>query len=336
MTWFGDYLITELDTYTIRSVYSYIRKNEMLSENALFKMHQKISQLMKNAIWEEIISRNPCDPIRISKPDGEERESLTHEEATRLDRILFTTLVTACKCVVMIALHTGMRRGEILGLAWGRIDFEHNYLLIVEQYSSDETPRNPKSKKRRTYRPVSFDDKAKAYLLIWKRLQEKHFEKHNAKCIEKHHGFGPNEKLVQTDDTPVITNGNGGYMDPNLFDRWFRQFCVDNELGHYSEVYKKRDSKGIMRTHKRGYKGLCLHMLRHTQSSLLSDEVDIITIKNRLGHEQLETTMRYTHKPPQDDVRASEMMGELLSSGEERIDQLSRMYPDICESFIIE
>jgi len=34
------------------------------------------------------------------------------------------------RAIVTIALHTGMRRGEILGLAWERVDFSRGVLKI--------------------------------------------------------------------------------------------------------------------------------------------------------------------------------------------------------------
>lgn len=328
--WFGDCYVSELDTFTIRTTYAHIRKHQLMSEDALFKMHQKLSQMMKEAVWDQMAPRNPCDPIKMSRPEGKERESLSVEDASKLDRLLFTTPVIAERCAVMIALHTGIRRGEILGLAWKRIDFENNCMHVIYQYARDKKPRKTKSKKRLVGRYVSFDDDMKAYLLVWKQLQARLFEEHNARCVKEHRSYGPNGKLVQDGDTPVITNARGGYYDPNVFSRWFRNFCVENDFGKFTKVEKRRDGRGILRTHKTGYVGLKLHELRHTQSSLLSEEgVDMVTVMNRLGHKDLKTTMGYTHRANRDDIEASRLMGELLASGESRADQLRALYPDI-------
>ncbi len=34
------------------------------------------------------------------------------------------------KPIVTVALHTGMRRGEILGLKWKQVDLTHRFILL--------------------------------------------------------------------------------------------------------------------------------------------------------------------------------------------------------------
>lgn len=328
--WFGNYYVADLDTYTIRSIYAYIRENRLMSEHSLFKMHQKLSQMMKWAVWDQIAPRNPCEPIRMIKPEGKERGSLSVADAAKLDELLFSEPITSESCAVLIALHTGIRRGEIMALSWKRIDFENNYMHILYQYTHDKKLRKTKCRKSLEGRYVSFDDELKAYLIAWKQLQAKAFDEYNARCLSEHGAYGPNGKLVQSEDTPVITNRDGGIYDPDIFSRWFRDFCVKNEFGHYAEVRETRDAKGILRYHKTGYVGLKFHELRHTQSSLLSEEgIDLVTVMHRLGHKDIKTTLGYTHRPSRDDVDASRLMGELLSGGKSRIEQLKASYPSI-------
>lgn len=52
-------------------------------------------------------------------------------------------------------------------------------------------------------------------------------------------------------------------------------------------------------------KEVCVHTLRHTFAThLLEDGLDIITLKNLLGHEQIETTMEYLHIAQLDTIKA--------------------------------
>jgi len=58
-------------------------------------------------------------------------------------------LLAACdkhqRALVMFALHTGCRKGEILGLTWDRVDLKHGFILLDETKSGKrrEIPINP-------------------------------------------------------------------------------------------------------------------------------------------------------------------------------------------------
>ena len=56
-------------------------------------------------------------------------------------------------------------------------------------------------------------------------------------------------------------------------------------------VYRYLDLAGL------GGRGLSVHKLRHTAATLMCSEgdVDILAVKEILGHEQLTTTQIYTH-----------------------------------------
>ena len=54
----------------------------------------------------------------------------------------------------------------------------------------------------------------------------------------------PWKKLKQTDDSPVISNELGSFCDPNIFARWFRNFCVEYDFGTYSRTLSI-SSRGI-------------------------------------------------------------------------------------------
>ncbi len=55
---------------------------------------------------------------------------LTDDEEKRLFAILVGRH-THIRPIVVVALHTGMRQGEILGLKWGNIDFEQETIYVA-------------------------------------------------------------------------------------------------------------------------------------------------------------------------------------------------------------
>lgn len=59
---FGAYRLQELDTLTLRSAYSRMRK-EGATESRLHRVHQKLSQIMNQAVDDGLVAKNPCSPI---------------------------------------------------------------------------------------------------------------------------------------------------------------------------------------------------------------------------------------------------------------------------------
>ncbi len=61
-------------------------------------------------------------------------------------------------------------------------------------------------------------------------------------------------------------------------------------------------------------KDVCVHTLRHTFAThLLEDGLDIISLKNLLGHENIETTMEYLHIAQLDTKKAFSPLDTLFA-----------------------
>ena len=76
----------------------------------------------------------------LKEPPGRLRY-LTPEEANRLIRECKNP---ALQAIVTLAVNTGMRRGEILGLKWDNVDLRNGYLLVEDSKNGDrrEVPIN--------------------------------------------------------------------------------------------------------------------------------------------------------------------------------------------------
>lgn len=73
---------------------------------------------------QELINKNPMDKVECPKLARKKVDALTREEAKH-----FFSLLPACpldfRCVLYLLITTGLRRGELLGLQWGDIDFDN-------------------------------------------------------------------------------------------------------------------------------------------------------------------------------------------------------------------
>lgn len=295
---FGDVKLTALKAPVIKAGYARARSEGLFSESELHKIHAKLSQIMKEAVNDEVLAKNPCAGISVPRPSAAERKALSAEEAHRLLECLQEGEMTSCKIGVLLMLDTGMRRGEMLGLTWEHVDFDAGTVYICQQFAKDKVLREPKSANSK--RHLHLSDGMLEILKSWKLRQ--------AELL-----LGLAERQIGR--TPVVNNDLGGHMDPNNFNRWFRDWCCDNGFGKRAEGQEQYvDAAGRRRTRKRGYEGLCPHMLRHTQATLLiAANTDIKTVQARLGHSSVNLTLDvYSHAIAAKDKGAAETFSELI------------------------
>jgi integrase len=291
--------IQELTAAHIRRAYADARKKKKLSEDALHKTHVKLRQVLQAAFAEEKILRNPCDLVKFNRPTPAERKSLSAEEAARLYASVMEEPLNGQTIALLLLVSTGIRRGEALGLTWQHLYPEQNAIYIAYQYANDKKLRPPKSKESRRW--LSISQEIADSLERWKQLQAESFEV-----------LG----IEQDDLTPVASNDYGSFMDPNNFSRWFRAFSVDHGFGEFTEALETFERNGKTYTRGKGYKGLQLHELRHTQATLLiAARADWKTVQQRLGHAQASTTMNiYAHAVGANDVAAAQTIDSILRS----------------------
>lgn len=102
------------------------------------------------AVSMQLLARNPFDATKPPKVENKKMTTLAPDQAARL---LDGLRHTRTYWPTMIALATGMRRGEILALRWSRIDFERGTAHVaesIEQTKDGIRFKKPKSGKERS------------------------------------------------------------------------------------------------------------------------------------------------------------------------------------------
>lgn len=316
---FGNYPIRDLRAPVIKQAYVDVRKTARFSESELHKIHVKLKQIMKAALVDELILKNPCDAISVPRPQGAERQSLRLDEAKKLLETLLSQEMDAHRIGMLLLLDTGMRRGELLGLSWSNVHLDDGYIFVGEQFAADKNPRAPKSAKG--LRSISLSPFMNDRLSAWKMLQgtllsEVGLEQdsstpvvHALRDARKKGRATMKSERRKCNPIEIV------HMDPNNFGRWFREWSSDYGFGKFTEITHYVERDGVRYARGKGYTGLTPHILRHTQATLLIGEnVDIKTVSSRLGHSTVKLTLdTYSHAIAAKDKAAADTIGSLLS-----------------------
>ena len=94
-------------------------------KNIKYMLHVALDQ----ACYNNLISSNPIDGVRLPVPDGPEQRVLGPEEKEQICAHAATIRTCAAQGVILL-LTCGLRRGELLGLQWQDVNLEHGLIKI--------------------------------------------------------------------------------------------------------------------------------------------------------------------------------------------------------------
>jgi integrase len=94
-------------------------------------VHVILKSALGRAVEQQLLARNPADAFKKRLPKVERKEitTLSVEQSARL---LASIKHMHLYCPVLLALATGMRRGEILALRWKNVDLDRGSLCVVQ------------------------------------------------------------------------------------------------------------------------------------------------------------------------------------------------------------
>jgi len=109
--------------------------------------HAVLRRAMKQAVRWGMIPRNPCDDTDPPKLQREEIRPLDREQACRL---LEAAEGDRLEALYKLALHTGMRPGELLALRWEDVDLDGKTLRVSRALSEGQFTPPKRAKSRRS------------------------------------------------------------------------------------------------------------------------------------------------------------------------------------------
>lgn len=252
----GDTRLQKLTAPMIQRLYN-DKLEDGLSPKSIKNLHGTIHKALNQAVLCQYLKVNPCLACQLPRVEHKEMSTLTGDD---LKRFLEEIKGKPYSDLFLVAVLTGMRESEIIGLTWPCVDFEKGIIRIEKQYKRErkidggnnyrfDTLKNGK-KRSISPAPVVFD--------ILKRVK--------VKQAENRLKYGEN---YDNPDELVFTDEIGGHL------------CQPTVWKHFKQ-----------RVTAIGLPDVRFHDLRHSFATIsLENGDDIKTVSENLGHATVAFTL---------------------------------------------
>ncbi len=141
----GKIKLAQLQPAHVQGLYAAMQASG-LAPKTIRNAHGVLRAALGKAVAWGLVPRNVAGLATPPKSQSPEFRTLTVKEAKQLGR---ATQGNRWAPMLLLALTTGMRQGEILGLKWGDIDLAAGVLQVRRQYERDGTFSTPKASSQR-------------------------------------------------------------------------------------------------------------------------------------------------------------------------------------------
>ena len=131
------------------------------------KCHILLNAALEYAVRDEAIAANPMAGMKPPRPGKPTKRNLSQEGMQTLTARLLALEPTATVCGAFLALHCGLRCGEVCALTWGDIDLDKGRLLVTKSIGTARGGAylKPWPKTAASVRVVYFGDELTADML---------------------------------------------------------------------------------------------------------------------------------------------------------------------------
>jgi len=247
---------------------------EGLAPSSVSHTHAVLSRALRDAVDQHLIARNPAYGAR--KPKVPIRQVQTWS-AREVSRFLASVKHDRLSALYLVAVTTGMRRGEVVALRWRDVDLEAGRATILQSYVRSGAGwqfTEPKTKASR--RTVALDT-------------------HTLSALRGHRARQVLERTLMGDayeeNDLIFAREDGAPVEPRYVAERFEVFLKAAKLPR-----------------------IRFHDLRHTHATLaLQAGVHPKVVQERLGHSDISITLQtYSHVLPGMQEEAAEQVAALL------------------------
>jgi integrase len=279
--------------HNLKSIHIQRYYNTLYENGKTSSQIKNLNKLLKKfffyAVDEGYLLKNPCTSKSLTIPgevtqEDTDIEIFNDEEIEAIKKALEGHRL---KPLILLALGTGLRQGELLGLKWSNVDLK-NKEIKVEQAIKAVTIINSDGSRKYEIREQPLKTKNSIRTVPIPSNLIPILEKHALKQKEEKLKAGP----LYNDSNYVFTTATGNPIDTR------------NLLRAYERLLKKA-----------GVSYRKFHTLRHTYATKLFEKgVPLKTVQMLLGHSDISVTANiYTHVMPEKKIDAAEKINDLFA-----------------------
>ena len=249
----GHVYLQDLNVKILESFYKELKKHKY-SDKTIQHHYVLINGALNRAIKWDYINYNVNQKIEKPKIRKKEIECYSKDDVIKLLSVLENECLKY-QSIILLALDSGIRRGELTGLTWNDIDFKNKSIKInkTTQYTKDLRIFEKSTKSQNSDRIIYISDKTINILKQYRKEQLQNKMKLGNK-------WGNSLRVFTTEDGNDIHPDTPSYI--------------------FRKIIKKYNLKKIS-----------FHGLRHTSASLLiSQGIQHQIISRRLGHSNVSVT----------------------------------------------
>lgn len=274
----GSMQVQQLTTLAVQSWVNGLKvspaSGKEMSAATIKHTYHVLKGAMDKAVLAGIIPRSPCQGVML--PKGEKKAPVIYDEQ-QIQQLVKAAKGSEMELPVDMELCLGLRRGELLGLQWGDVDWKKGQIHIIRTrvvVNGKSVVKDPKTAT------------SKRTIDVPTRLMEK-LKKHQRTCQMNRLRMG--EDYTATDF--IIVHPDGKPIYPEYLSQML------------TKLQKKYDLPQCR-----------FHDLRHLCASImLMQGVNVKVAQERLGHKDISTTLNiYSHVLPSSAREAAEKIGEMI------------------------
>jgi integrase len=272
----GRTTLSDVSPRDIQALYSQ-KISQGLSPRSVLHLHRVIHRALGHAQRWGLVDKNQADLVEPPRPEPREMRALSPDEARR---VLEAAAGDRFEALYVLAMTTGMRQGELLGLRWRDVDVDTRSVRVTGslQYIPGQGLRVSSPKTARSRRNVLLSELAAGALRRHRRRQD------------------------------VERQGSAEWEDNDL--------VFPNRRGRpmYATNLLARSFAGLLKG--AGVPKIRFHDLRHTAATLLLGQgVHPKVVSEMLGHTNTSITLDlYSHATPTMQREAAGAFDRLLVS----------------------